>query len=48
MALRDDRVCKQVRSAFTDLARLARLVMFTQGEGGALACECCGDTRERD
>ncbi len=46
MALMDDRVRKQVKAALAGLARPVKLLMFTQGEGGALECEYCGDTRQ--
>ncbi len=46
MPLFDDRVQKQVRSALKDLERPVRLVMFTQGDGGALECAFCGETRQ--
>lgn len=46
MPLLDDRVQKQVRGALTDLKQPIRLVMFTQGEGGALECAFCGETRQ--
>ncbi len=46
MPLLDDRVQKQVRSALADLKTPVRLVMFTQGEGGALECAFCGQTRQ--
>jgi alkyl hydroperoxide reductase subunit AhpF len=46
MPLLDDRVQKQVRAALADLAGAVKLVMFTQGEGGALECGFCGETRQ--
>lgn len=46
MPLLDDRVRKQVQDALAGLARPVRMVMFTQGEGGALECEYCTETRE--
>lgn len=46
MPLLDDRVKKQVRGALTDLQQPVKLVMFTQGEGGALECAFCGETRQ--
>ncbi len=45
MALLDERTRKQVRTALADLKEPITLVMFTQGEGGALECAFCGDTR---
>jgi glutaredoxin-like protein len=44
--LLDDRVQKQVRAALAGLTNPVKLVMFTQGEGGALECSYCGDTRQ--
>ena len=46
MPLLDDRVRKQVQSALAGLERPVRMVMFTQGEGGALECQYCSETRE--
>jgi glutaredoxin-like protein len=46
MPLLDDRVRKQVQSALGGLERPVRMVMFTQGEGGALECQYCTETRE--
>ncbi len=46
MPLLDDRVQKQVRSALNDMPGPVKLVMFTQGEGGALECAFCGETRQ--
>jgi glutaredoxin-like protein len=46
MPLLDDRVRKQVQSALATLERPVRVVMFTQGEGGALECQYCSETRE--
>ncbi len=46
MPLLDDRVQKQVRGALADLKQPVRLVMFSQGEGGALECAFCGETRQ--
>jgi glutaredoxin-like protein len=46
MSLLDDRVRKQVQAALAGLERPVRMVMFTQGDGGALECEYCSDTRE--
>jgi glutaredoxin-like protein len=45
MPLMDDKVRKQVQGALADMQRPVRIVMFTQGEGGALECEYCGETR---
>jgi glutaredoxin-like protein len=46
MALLDDKVRNQVTSALAGMSRPVRMVMFTQGEGGALECEFCEQTRE--
>ncbi len=46
MPLLDERTRKQVRSALADVKKRITLVMFTQGEGGALECAFCGDTRQ--
>jgi glutaredoxin-like protein len=46
MPLLDDRVRKQVQSALAALQRPVRMVMFTQGDGGALECQYCTETRE--
>ncbi len=46
MPLLDDRVQKQVRTALNDVKNPVRLVMFTQGDGGALECAYCGETRQ--
>jgi glutaredoxin-like protein len=46
MSLLDDRVRKQVQSALATLERPVRMVMFTQGDGGALECQYCSETRE--
>ncbi len=46
MPLLDDRVRKQVQAALSALERPVRMVMFTQGDGGALECQYCSETRE--
>ena len=46
MPMLDDRVQKQVRAALQEMQRPVRALVFTQGEGGALECEYCSDTRE--
>jgi alkyl hydroperoxide reductase subunit AhpF len=46
MAHLDDKVRKQVTAALSGMTRPVRMVMFTQGEGGALECEFCEQTRE--
>jgi len=44
--LLDDKVRKQVQTALGGIDRPVKMVMFTQGEGGALECEYCSETRE--
>ncbi|HOC16843.1 MAG TPA: thioredoxin family protein [Vicinamibacterales bacterium] len=46
MPLLDDKVRKQVRDALAAIERPVKIVMFTQGEGGALECDYCSETRE--
>lgn len=46
MPLLDDKVRKQVQDSLAGIERPVRMVMFTQGEGGALECEYCSETRE--
>ncbi len=46
MPLLDDRVRKQVQAALSKLQRPVRMLMFTQGDGGALECQYCSETRE--
>ncbi len=46
MPLLEERVQKQVRTALADLKAPVSLVMFTQGEGGAIECAFCGETRQ--
>jgi alkyl hydroperoxide reductase subunit AhpF len=46
MALLDDKVRRQVTSALSGMTRPVKMLMFTQGEGGALECAFCGQTRE--
>jgi len=45
MTLIDDKVRTQVQKALADMTRPVRIVMFTQGEGGALECEYCHEAR---
>jgi glutaredoxin-like protein len=45
MALLNDEIRTQVREMLAALDAPVRLVVFTQGEGGALECEMCADTR---
>lgn len=42
----DDKTRKQVRTALAGMKYPVRIVMFTQGEGGALECDYCEQTRE--
>jgi glutaredoxin-like protein len=44
--LLDDKVRKQVQDALAKIDRPVKMVMFTQGEGGALECDYCGETRQ--
>jgi glutaredoxin-like protein len=46
MPLMDEKVRTQVRKALAGMRHPVRIVMFTQGEGGALECTYCGETRE--
>ncbi|HSK10488.1 MAG TPA: thioredoxin family protein [Vicinamibacterales bacterium] len=46
MPLLDDKVRKQVQDALAKVEHPVKMVMFTQGEGGALECEYCSETRE--
>ena len=46
MPLMDEKVRKQVRAALATMTHPVRIVMFTQGEGGALECDYCQETRE--
>lgn len=46
MAILNDNIKNQVREMLADLPAPVRLVVFTQGEGGALECEMCAETRE--
>jgi alkyl hydroperoxide reductase subunit AhpF len=45
MPLLDERVQKQVRSALSGVKHPVKLLMFTQGDGGALECDYCSETR---
>ncbi len=42
----NDDIQQQLRDAFADLDAPVKLVVFTQGEGGALECAMCADTRQ--
>jgi glutaredoxin-like protein len=46
MPLLNDSVRTQVRQMFEKIEAPVKLVMFTQGEGGALECDMCADTRQ--
>lgn len=46
MALLNDSVRNQVKEMFGKIEGPVKLVMFTQGEGGALECDMCADTRQ--
>lgn len=46
MALLNANIQKQVRQVFESIQKPVRLLMFTQGEGGALECQMCHDTRQ--
>jgi glutaredoxin-like protein len=46
MPLMDEKVRQQVQKALSGMQHAVRIVMFTQGEGGALECEYCQQTRE--
>ena len=46
MALLNANIQKQVRQVFESIQHPVRLLMFTQGEGGALECQMCHDTRQ--
>ncbi len=45
MAILNDDIKNQVREVLADLAAPVKLVVFTQGEGGALECAMCAETR---
>lgn len=45
MAILNDDIKNQVREVFSDLDAPVKLVVFTQGEGGALECGMCAETR---
>jgi glutaredoxin-like protein len=46
MAMLNAEIQGQVRDLFEALDAPVKLVVFTQGEGGALECEMCRETRE--
>lgn len=45
MALLNESIQNQVRQVFDKIESPVKLIMFTQGEGGALECSMCADTR---
>ncbi|HHY58933.1 MAG TPA: glutaredoxin [Chloroflexi bacterium] len=45
MAILNDDIKQQVREVLADLDAPVKLVVFTQGEGGALECQMCAETR---
>ena len=45
MAILNDDIQTQVREALAELDAPVKLVVFTQGEGGALECAMCAETR---
>jgi len=45
MAILNDDIKEQVREALADLEAPVKLVVFTQGEGGAVECQMCAETR---
>jgi glutaredoxin-like protein len=45
MSLLDDRTRGQVQSALAGLTEPVKLLVFTQGEGGAIECTFCEETR---
>jgi len=47
MPLLSPQVQAQVRAALAEMQSPVTLLMFTQGEGGAIECEFCGETRQR-
>ncbi|HVP21706.1 MAG TPA: thioredoxin family protein [Anaerolineaceae bacterium] len=46
MAIIPDNIKQQVQEAFRVLSGSVRIIMFTQGEGGALECSMCSETRQ--
>jgi len=46
MSLLDEKIQTQIKDRFAALTAPVKLVMFTQGEGGALECEMCAETRQ--
>ncbi|KPL83175.1 glutaredoxin [Thermanaerothrix daxensis] len=46
MALLNAQVREQVRSMLSEMEHPVKLLMFTQGEGGAIECAFCAETRQ--
>ena len=46
MPLLKENIQNQVRQLLEKMESPVKLVMFTQGEGGALECDMCADTRQ--
>jgi len=46
MSLLNAEIQKQVREAFADLSAPVKLIVFSQGEGGALECDMCTEARQ--
>jgi glutaredoxin-like protein len=46
MPLLDAEIQKQIKDRFAEMSGPVKLVMFTQGEGGALECDMCRETRD--
>jgi glutaredoxin-like protein len=46
MALLNESIRKQVRQVFDQIKQPVRLLVFTQGVGGALECQMCHDNRQ--
>lgn len=46
MSLLNEQVQNQVKQAFEKLSGPVKLLVFTQGEGGAVECDFCAETRQ--
>jgi glutaredoxin-like protein len=46
MGLLNTNIQKQVQQVFNSLENPVRLLLFTQGEGGALECQMCRENRQ--
>ncbi len=46
MSIIPNDIQEQVREVFKDLENPVKMMVFTQGEGGALECDYCQETRE--